>query len=175
MRKNKWIYKVFLLTFLLSIIFSLFTNLVAYNTNIFIMIIVLALVIVVGISFDMIGTAVLSADEKVLHAMNAQKVKGTKSAINLVKNRSKVANICNDVVGDICGIISGGLGAILALNISIIVNINITLISLIFAALISSLTVCGKALFKNIAVKNANEIIYKIGKIIYIFNKKTSK
>lgn len=164
MKKNNWIYKVFLCTFLLSIIFSTITNLVAYHSGLVIVFINLLVVIGVGILFDMIGTASLTANETVFHAMSSQKIKGSKETINLLKNKSQVSNLCNDVIGDVCGIVSGGLGAVLAISISTMYKGNITIISVIVAAFISALTVGGKAIFKTIAIKKANKIIFMVGR-----------
>lgn len=165
MKKNSWIYKVFLLTFLLSILFSTITNLIAYNTSLIVIFLILILVITIGIIFDMIGTASLTSKEAVFHAMSSQKIPGAKEAINLIKHNVKVANLCNDVIGDVCGIVSGGLGAVLALSISTLTNINITIVSVIIAAFISALTVGGKAIFKSVAIKKADKIIFMVGKV----------
>ena len=110
----------------------------------------------IGIIFDMIGVAVLTAKESTFHAMSSKKVKGAKKATKLIKNNVKVASFCNDIVGDVCGIVSGGLGAVLAISISD--YLGITLATIIVSAIISSLTVTGKAIFKNVAVKKADNI-----------------
>ena len=165
MKKDNWIYKVFLMTFFLSILFSFGTNTITTHANIYIMIIITLLVIVVGIIFDMIGTATLSSDEAVFHAKSSRKIKGAKESISLIKNSVKVASICNDVIGDICGIVSGGLGAMVAINLAQKLPLNNTLISILVSAIISSLTVGGKAIFKRIAIKKSNDIVFIVGKI----------
>ena len=118
MKKNSWIYKVFLLTFFLSILFSTITNLIAYHTNLLVIFISLIIVIVIGIVFDMLGTASLTCKEAYFHSMSAQKIKGAREAISVLKNNVRFANICNDVIGDVCGIVSGGLGSVLAVSFS---------------------------------------------------------
>lgn len=172
MKNKKWIINVFIWSFILSIIFSYTTSVIANYSNLFITLIIIIIVIAIGIIFDMIGTACLTSKEATFHAMSSQKVKGANIGIKLIKNNVRVSSICNDVIGDICGIISGGLGAVLAITITSIVNINISVITMIISALISSLTVGGKALFKTIAIKKADKIVYTISKIIYIFKKK---
>ena len=169
LKKNNWIYKVFLLTFLLSIIFSTISNLVAYNTNQIILFIILILVIATGILFDMIGASSLTSKESTFHAMGAKKIKGAKETIELIKNNVKVSSLCNDVIGDICGIVSGGLGAVLASSLSNSTSLSVTVTSVIVAAFISSFTVGGKAIFKGIAIKNSDKIIFTVGKIKQIF------
>ncbi len=164
MKKDNWIYKVFLMTFFLSVIFSFTSNVITSNANIFVMILITLLVIVIGIIFDMIGTATLSSNEAAFHAKSSRKIKGAKEAISLLKNSVKVASICNDVIGDICGIISGGMGAMVALSLSNIIG-NTTISSILVSAIVSSLTVGGKAIFKTVAIKKCDEIVFLVGKI----------
>ena len=164
MKKDNWIYKVFLMTFFLSVIFSFTSNVITSNANIFVMILITLLVIVIGIIFDMIGTATLSSNEAAFHAKSSRKIKGAKESISLLKNSVKVASICNDVIGDICGIISGGMGAMVALSLSNIIG-NTTISSILVSAIVSSLTVGGKAIFKTVAIKKCDEIVFLVGKI----------
>ncbi len=169
--KKSWIIIVFILTFLLSLLFGLITNIISYQFGIIATIVAIILVISVGITFDLIGAATLTSKEATFHAMSSQKVKGAKTAIYLIKNNSKVSSICNDIIGDICGIVSGGLGAVLAINIATYFNVNAAYITMIVAAIISALTVGGKAIFKNVAIKHADNIVFNVAKIVSIFKK----
>jgi hypothetical protein len=87
----------------------------------------------------------------------------------MLKNATQVASICNDVIGDVCGVVSGSLGAVLTINIANHFNLSIVLITTIITAVISALTVGGKAIFKTIATKKADTIVYTVGKIRAIF------
>ena len=165
MKKDNWIYKVFLMTFFLSVIFSLISNAITSNASLIVMIIITLLVIVVGIISDMIGTASLTSKEATFHAKSSRKIKGAKESLSLIKNSVRVASICNDVIGDICGIISGGMGAMVAISLSKIFDGNILISSIIVSATISSLTVGGKAIFKRVAIKKCDDIIFIVGKI----------
>lgn len=165
MKKDNWIYKVFLMTFFLSIAFSFLSNAITTNANVFVMIIITFVVIGIGIIFDMIGTASLTSNEATFHAKSSRKIKGAKESLSLIKNSVKVSSVCNDVIGDVCGIISGGMGAMIALNISNIFNGNIIMSSIIVSSLISSLTVGGKAIFKRVAIKKCDDIVFLVGKI----------
>lgn len=171
MKKNNWVYLVFLITFILSIVFSAGTNVISVHSNIWVTGIVILIVICIGILFDMIGGASLTANEATFHAMSSQKVKGSKVAIKLIKNNVRVSSVCNDIVGDICGIVSGGLGAVMALTLASTFSVDVTLMTMIVAAVISSLTVGGKAIFKSVAVKNADKIIFTISKIVSLVTK----
>mgnify|MGYP007069836474 CR=1 FL=1 len=166
-----WIYKVFLLSFILSIVFSGASSVIANSFNNIILGIIIILVIAIGIIFDMIGVAVLTSKEANLHAKASKKLKGAKEAISLLKNATKVSSVCNDVIGDICGIVSGSLGAVLTLSISDYFDLNLTITTMIITAIISALTVGGKAIFKSIATKNADSIMFTVGKILSIFSK----
>ena len=170
--KKYWILQIIIWTFILSILFSYITNLISINTNIFITCLIIGIVIAIGIIFDMIGASALTSKEANFHAMNSKKIKGAKIAIKLIKNNVKVSSICNDIIGDICGIISGGLGVILALNIANKYNFNSTTFTIIISAIISSLTIGGKAVFKTIAIKNADKIIFNVSKLISFVKRK---
>lgn len=167
--KNNWTFKVFFLTFGLALLFSLIANFLGDFNNI-VLIICLIAIILIGITFDLIGTAVLSCDTKVLHSKASQKLKGAKEAIRLAKNASSVSSFCNDVIGDVCGIVSGSLVTVLVVNI--FASNNISLWNVILSSILSALTVGGKALGKNIGVKRSNDILYLVGKILAIFSKK---
>lgn len=165
--KDNWTLKVFILTFIMATLFSFITNYLGKFNNV-ILILCILIVILIGIIFDIIGTSVLSCDIDILHSKASQKLKGAKQAIKLVKNASQVSSFCNDVIGDICGIISGSLIAILVINLF---TTNVSLFNVLGASLLSSLTVGGKALGKKIAIKNSNDIVYVVGKLLAIFSK----
>lgn len=98
----KWFIEVFIMTFVLSMIFSYISANGVSHLNLISAILILILVIVIGIFFDIIGVAVTVANEHEFHAKATKKVKGSKDSIKLIRNAPKVANICADVIGDIC-------------------------------------------------------------------------
>ena len=168
-KEINWIYKVFLLSFILSVIFSGVSTVIADTFNTIVLAIIIVLVIVIGIIFDMIGVAVLTSEEASLHARASKKIKGAKEAIGLLKNATKVSSICNDVIGDICGIVSGSLGAVLTLAIANYFDWSTTITTVIITAVISAITVGGKAMFKSVATENSDKIVFTVGKIKSIF------
>lgn len=168
--KNKWILQVFLISFVLSAIFSGLSSYVS-DFNIILLVIILLIVIGIGILFDMIGVATLTAEEAPFHARNSKKVKEASACIRLIKNSTKVSSVCNDIVGDICGIVSGSLGATLTLYLTVTLQINPLLATIFVTSFISALTVGGKAYFKTIAMKKSDAIVLLVGKIIKIFSK----
>lgn len=172
MKKDNWILKAFLITFFIALIFSSASNLLISKFNNSILLIIIALVfILIGIIFDIIGTAVLTGNEATFHAKSSKKIKGSKEGVYLIKNANRISSICNDVIGDICGIVSGSVAAMLAINISIKYNISVVLTTLIISSIISSLTVGGKAIGKKYAIKNSDNIIFIVAKILNKFKK----
>ncbi len=168
MKKNidTWIIKAFLLTFFIALIMSGVSNTISNYCNFYILILITIVIILIGIMFDIIGTSVLTAHEANFHAMAANKVKGSKEAIKLIKNNSNIASFCNDVIGDICGIISGSMGAMIAIYLANISKINPTIVALIISSVISSITVGGKALGKQYATKKSDKIVTIVGKVL---------
>lgn len=124
---------------------------------------ILVLVILVGVVFDIVGTAVSVSGQSHLNAKASRRIPGAKKALLLVKNASRVANICNDVVGDICGTVSGGLGTALAALLISGGGWQGLMASVGISGGIAAATVAGKALGKNFAIDNADEIIYRVG------------
>ena len=167
----KWSLIVTILAFTISLVMSFISTMVLENVNLVIAILVTFLFILLGIIFDIIGVSVTSGDEVAFHSMSARKVRGAKTAVTLKKNAEKVSSFCNDVIGDICGIVSGSLGAALTLDIIGVFNASSVIITMIVTATISSLTVGFKAIFKDVAEKNSDAIVYTSGKILSIFKK----
>lgn len=167
-KKDNWIITVFILTFILSILFSGISNIMIASFNDIVLFGILVLVIGLGILFDLIGTSSIAANEATFHAMSSKKIKGAKETITLIKNSNRISSICNDVIGDVCGIVSGGLGAVLAISIATNTGLNNTLISVLLSSFISAFTVGGKAIFKKVAIKNADKILFVVGKIKHI-------
>ena len=166
MNNKSWVIKAFLFTFLICLLISGVSNVIANNANIVFLFIITIIIILIGIIFDIIGTAVLTADEATFHAKASNKIKGSRESIKLIKNASNIANFCNDIIGDICGIVSGSMGAMIGIFFANTLSINPTITALVVASVISSLMVGGKAIGKNIAVKNSDKIVFRVGKLL---------
>lgn len=168
-RVNNWVIIVLISTFILSLLFSYISNTAITKLDIIPGIIVLILVILFGIIFDLIGVAVTVANEEHFHAQASKKIKGSKTAIKLIRNSSKVSNFCADVIGDICGVLSGAISTIIALKLTENYGMS-SYFQFIISALVASFTVGGKAFTKEIAKKNSTKIISFVTKII-VFEK----
>ena len=164
-----WILIVIILSFVISAFMSVIAEFILPNTFVVINIFLVLIFIFLGIIFDIIGLAVTTDSESVFHSMATKKVKSAKGAIRLIKNKDKVSSFCNDVIGDICGVISGSCGIVIALKIASIFNINAIFVTVLITAVISSLTIGGKAVGKGIAIKNANRVLNNVAKILSIF------
>ncbi len=163
--KLKWPIQAFFLTFILSGIVSFVSNNGIERLNLISSIVILIVVVLIGIIFDIVGIAVTVAPEEDFHAKATKKADGAKSSLSLIKNASKVANICADVIGDICGVVSGAISAMISIKIANTYNVSSN-IQFIISALVASITVSGKAFGKEIARKYSTKIVYFVGKII---------
>lgn len=159
--------KISLLSFVISLTISFLSG---SSLGFWLSVTVLLAVILTGIIFDIIGTSVTAATESPFHAMAADKVKGSKQAIYLIRSADRVANICNDVVGDIAGTLSGALMVGIVFDFAnVFQELGEDLLSSIAVALIAALTVGGKAFGKSYAINNANQIIFVVGKVLSLF------
>lgn len=172
MKKDNWILRVFIITFIIALIFNTASNIVVDNFNNLIILTILAILfIIIGIIFDIIGTAVLTANESTFHAKSSKKIKGGKHGVYLIKNSNRIASICNDIIGDICGIVSGSISAMIGLLLSNTLNISSVISLLIVSSLVSSITVGGKAIGKKYSIKNSDEIVFLVSKILTKFKR----
>lgn len=171
MKKDKWTLKIIIIAFMISFVFSFASEMVMPKVNLITSILLLILFIIIGIIFDMIGVAITTCDIKPFHSMNSKKIKLAKTGIELINNQAKVSSFCNDVIGDICGIISGSAGVIISSTIANTLNTNLLFTTLTTTSLIAALTIGGKSLGKNIALKNNVAIIKTFARVISIFKK----
>ncbi|GAU76969.1 membrane spanning protein [Fusibacter sp. 3D3] len=158
------------MTFTLAVIFSVVSEALMRNVNVFSAFLMLMIIIFIGIFFDAIGIAVAAANEKPFHSMASAQIKSAKYSILLIKNASKVSNFCNDVIGDIAGIISGStIGIIIgAINEYQIPAAFYPYLSVGISGIVAALTVGGKAIGKEIAITRAKEVVDFTGKVIYV-------
>ena len=162
----RWVVTVFLITVVISGIISLVSDEVMDSSSLPVAFLILLAIVMVGIIFDIIGMAVASADEKPFHSMAARKVPGSQEAIRLLRNAERVSSICNDVVGDICGIVSGSTAAVIVTQLQRDLSTTSVLISIGVTALISGITIGGKALGKSMAINDCTKVVYRVARIM---------
>jgi len=169
-RHRQWVLIITISTFFLTMLFSYISDFLLSNTPIFVAFIILFLIVLLGILADIIGVAVTAVSLEPFNAMASKRIKGAKTSVDLVKNASRVSNFCNDVIGDICGIVSG------ATTITIVIQLgthypllNVAVMTLILSSVVACITVGGKALGKDLAIKNGTAIIHGISSLIASF------
>lgn len=173
-KKNLWPLKAFFITFLLAAAVNTGSELALTDSDWWLATILTVVILLLGVVFDVIGTAATACDVEPFHAMASRKIRGAKTAVRLAQKRDIVSSVCCDIVGDICGIVSGVCGAALAaeaiggLGLS---NVWMIVIKVLIYSVISTLTITFKAIGKNIAVKKANGIIMGVAKVLSIFRK----
>lgn len=166
-----WPIQVFFLAIGLSAALSLASQGPLSGAGILAAALILALFIALGILFDIIGVAVTAADPKPFHSMAAHKEKGAKEALMLLRNAGKVSSVCNDVVGDICGIVSGTTAAVIITRLQEAFDLRNVLVSVAVTAVISGLTIGGKALGKTFAIQRSTKVVYWAGRFLHLFHR----
>lgn len=168
---KKQSFKVFgtivMLTFAIAMFFSYICGVLLSDMPLLVAFLMLIAIILIGILCDGIGNAVVSADEITFHSMAAQKVKGAKESIMLIRNAPVVANLFNDVIGDIAGIISGSTAAAIVLSVEKGFGMESMLLSIAMSGFVAALTVGGKSLGKGYAIERSRYIVYYVGVFIY--------
>ncbi|MEG0495644.1 MAG: hypothetical protein RR564_05185 [Eubacterium sp.] len=163
-RKHRhWVIGVTIGTFFSTMLITYISDTLLTHAGLIISFIILLFIIGFGVVADVVGVAVTAVNIEPFNAMAAKKIKGAKTSVFLVKNASRVSNLCNDVIGDICGIVSGATGVSIVIQL---VNhyplLETAIMSLVLSACVACLTVGGKALGKDLAMNNSTRIIHGI-------------
>lgn len=156
--------RVALITFAISLLISL-----AFQSSLAIWVssVLLVLVMVIGVAFDIVGSAVMAATEAPFHAMGADKVRGAKQAVYLLRHADQVANFCNDVIGGIAETMSGAIVAGIVIGFARDIKFaSRHIVEAVAIALVASINVSGKSLGKTFAVNQANQIVFFVGKLL---------
>ena len=167
----RWALTVFLMAVVLSGVLSLASESVLSGAGMAVALLILTAFICLGIVFDVVGVAVTAADPKPFHAMAAHKEKGAKESLRLLRNANRVSSVCNDVVGDICGIVSGATGAVIVSRLQAALDLRSVLVSVGVTAVISGLTIGGKALSKTFAMQQSTKVVYWVGRFLHVFHR----
>ncbi len=169
--RNRWlrhglVYAI--VTFFFSLLLSFLTEIFMRRIVVlFLAFLLLFMVILVGIVFDMIGFAAAAAELGPLNAMASNKVFGARQAVRLVKNADQVAVICSDVMGDISSTLAGSLGTVIVFRLlADKPAVDSGLLTILVTGLVAALAVGGKAFGKGIALREANQIIFRIGQLL---------
>ena len=172
-KRNLWPLKACLITLVLAAAVNAASTLVLGDASWWLATILTLVILLLGVVFDIIGTASTACDIQPFLSMASRKVRGAKLAVKLSQKSDVVSSVCCDIVGDVCGIVSGISAATLvffATADALDAKVSF-LISVAIYAVISTLTITLKAVGKGIAVKQANKIIFGVAKALSIFRK----
>lgn len=169
-KKIPWVVKVFILSVAVSALLSFLSTEALGGAGLLLAFGVLAAFVLLGILFDIIGTAVTAAEERPFHSMAAHRVPGAREALRLIRKANEVSSFCNDVVGDICGIISGSTAAVIVVRLQEALSFQSVLISLSITALVSGITIGGKAVGKTFAINKSTTVLHLVGRVLRLFS-----
>jgi len=162
----KWIIRIVVISVVASMVFTLASTEILGRAGYIMSFAILAVFIIVGIIFDIIGIAVTAATEAPFHSMAAHRERGAAESLRLIKNADKVNCYCNDVIGDVTGIISGTTAALIAARLMEGFSTENLLFPLLISGVVTGLTVGGKAIGKTLAFNNSTEIVLGVGKLV---------
>ena len=165
--KRQWVLTVVILSFALSVVMSVLTSLFVDSAGLLVALLALIVLISIGVITDVIGTAVTSADEQPFIAMASKRIRGAKQALQLIRKAERVSSLLNDVVGDICGIVSGSTAAVIVVELQRDLSTTSILISIAVTALISGITIGGKALGKTVAINECTGVVYRVARLMH--------
>jgi len=168
-----WVIKIVLISVVASMVFTLASTEILGRAGYIVSFAILAVFIIIGIIFDMIGLAVATATEAPFHSMAAHHERGATESLRLIRNADKVTSFCNDVVGDVTGIISGTTAALIAARLMEGLSTQNLLFPLIISGAVAGLTVGGKAVGKVFTFNNSTVIVQRVGKVLNIFRIKS--
>ena len=167
---SRWVIRIFLMSVALSAVLSTASGIALEDAGYPLAVLVLVLFVLLGIVFDVVGVAVTAADAKPFHSMAAHREKGAKEALFLLRNAEKASSFCNDVVGDICGIVSGSTAAVIVLRLQSTFDTQSIFISIAVTALISGLTIGGKAIGKKLALDRSTQVVFTTAKLLHFLH-----
>ncbi|MGI6109133.1 MAG: hypothetical protein ACOYB8_04730 [Eubacteriaceae bacterium] len=160
-KKHKhWVAIVTVSTFFSTMLITYISDTLLASTTLLVSFIILIVIIAFGVLSDVVGVALTAANPQPFNAMAAKKIPGARTAVKMIRNAPRLSNVCNDVIGDICGIVSGATGVAIAAQLfTFFPAVKAGLISLIMSGCIAAITVGGKAIGKDLAMKNYVQIV----------------
>ena len=167
----RWIALIFLVTVLISALMSFVSSNLLEGAGLILSFVILICIVLTGILFDIIGVAVTAAaDEVPFHAMASRKVPEAEDALRLIRNAGRVSSFCNDVIGDICGVISGSAAAVISARVLLLSKSGSEIfITLLLSAVVSGMTVGGKACGKSLAMNSSTAVVRTAAKVLCFF------
>ena len=163
----RWIALIFLVTVLISALMSFVSSNLLEGAGLILSFVILICIVLTGILFDIIGVAVTAADEVPFHAMASRKVPEAEDALRLIRNAGRVSSFCNDVI---CGVISGSAAAVISARVLLLSKSGSEIfITLLLSAVVSGMTVGGKACGKSLAMNSSTAVVRTAAKVLCFF------
>ena len=155
-------------TFFLSLFLNFGSISALGSLSLFPSFLVLFVVVVIGVVFDIVGTAATAARDDAFCAMASQRIAGSKEALQIVHSADSVASFCNDVVGDICGTLGGAVVATIVFQLAVASQrVPVSAFNAVLLALTAAATVGGKAWGKAIAIHNYVAVLTMVGRLLH--------
>ena len=164
----RWLIKIIIISIAASVVFTLASTEVLGRTGYIMSFAILAVFILAGIIFDVIGIAITAATEAPFNSMATRRQRGAAESLKLIKNANRVTCYTNDVVGDVTGIVSGTTAALVAARLMEGFSIDNLLFPLLVPAIVTGLTVGGKAVGKTLAFNKSTSIVHGVGKFLNV-------
>jgi CBS domain containing-hemolysin-like protein len=171
----RWFIKIVLISVVATMLFTLASTEILGRVGYIVAFATLAVFIILGIVFDIVGIAVTAATEAPFHSMAAHRERGATDSLRLIKNADKVSSFCNDVVGDVSGIVSGATAALIAARLMDGLSTETLLFPLLISGAVTGLTVGGKAAGKAYAFNNSTKVVLRVGRLIHFLRFKRHK
>ena len=163
-KRDYWVPKIFFMSIVISAVFSLVSSNVLEGAGYIVAFLLLMAFILIGILFDVVGVSVTVADERPFHSMAAHREKSASCALRLIRNAEKVSSVS--------GIVSGSTAAVIVTRLCASFDLDSVLMSLVISALVSGLTIGGKAIGKKIAINNSTQVVHTVSRVIYMVRRK---
>ena len=168
----RWVVRIVLISIAVSAVFTVTSSELLGRAGNLVAFVILVVFIGIGVVFDMIGVAVISAQEAPFHSMAARRERGASQALKLLKNAEKASSLCNDVVGDVSGIVSGATAAYITARLALTFNTESVLLQLLISSAVAGLTIGGKAAGKTLAMNRSVAIVLGVGRLVEFFQRK---
>ena len=160
----RWIALIFLTTVLISALMSFVSSNLLEGAGLALSFLILICIVLTGILFDIIGVTNCALYRSRIHVPEAE------DALRLIRNAGKVSSFCNDVIGDICGVISGSAAAVIAARVLILSKSKSEIfITLLLSAVVSGVTVGGKACGKSLAMNSSTAVVRTAARVLCFF------
>ena len=167
-RAVSWGMKMLLITLSISLFLSIVSEYVIDKTGTIVSLLVILFFMALTILCDIVSVAAAGANFEQLFLKSQN---GVKEAKFLKKHADKVVTISRDIVGDISGILIGSAISALAVKFVYFGETGDYLALAVLSSVVAAVTVFVKSWANSYSIKNANQILLRLGKVGYYLKK----